>query len=103
MRRVLQHAIVVTHPHDVFLGGAQQSLRHFLLGSSNAGQTLRGHVRIVRTLVVIGIDNDQDLVVVAIKQRNRPAGPEHVIVRMRRKDENSFVVEVFEARLLRLP
>jgi len=85
-----------------FLGSAQQSFGRFLLGLPNASQTLGSHVRIIRTLVVVGIDNNEDLVVIAIQQGNRAPGAEDVIVGMRRKDQNCFAMEVFEACLLRL-
>jgi hypothetical protein len=39
---------------------------------------------------------------VAIQKRDGPAGPEDIVIRMRRENQNRFIVEVFEASLLRL-
>jgi hypothetical protein len=38
--------------------------------------------------------------VVAIQKRDGPAGGENIVVRMRRKEQNSFVAQVLEPRLL---
>ncbi len=80
-----------------------KSFGHFLLGPSNARQTLGTHVRIVRTLVVVGINDDQDLVVIAIQKRDGASRSEYVIIGMWGEHQNCFVVKFFEARLLRLP
>jgi hypothetical protein len=40
--------------------------------------------------------------VIAIQQRDGATGSEDIVVGMRSKDQNGFVVEVFEACFLRL-
>ena len=81
---------------------SQQLLGYFLFGASNAGQTLRTHFRIVGTLVIVGVHNDQNLIVIAVQESDSTPGSEDIVIGMRRKNENCFIVKFFKARFLRV-
>src|ERR1700730_539441 len=102
LRRIFQHPVVVSHPLNVLFRRPQQSLRSLLFGPPDACQALRCYIRIIRTLVVIGVDHDVDLVVISIEERNPAAGAKHIIVRVGSEDQKRFVLYVLQAGFLSL-
>ena len=67
LRRIFQHSIVISHPHDVFFWCAKQTLGHLFLGLSDPRQLLRCHLEVVRAFIVIGVDRDVELVLIAVE------------------------------------
>lgn len=51
-------------------------------------------------LVIIRVNHDVNLIVIAVQHCNGSAGSEHIIVRMRREHKNGFVLYAFKTRLL---
>src|SRR5581483_9349288 len=97
---VLQHTVVVSHPENVVFRRSQHRLRCLLFGAADAGEPLRVHIRIVRTLVIVGVDDDVHLIVITVQQSNSAARAEDIVVWMRRKQQNSLVAQVFKPSLL---
>ncbi len=61
---------------------------------------LRVHVRVVRTLVVIRINGDVNLIVIAVEQRDGAARSEDIVIRMWREHQNGLVLQILQAGLL---
>ena len=83
LRGVFQHAVVITHPDQIFPGRAELRLRCFFLGLANPSQALRSHFQVIGTLVVIGVKAHEHSVVILIEQRDGPPGSKEVVIGMR--------------------
>ena len=101
LRRVFQHAVVITHPDQILFGRAEFRFRRLFLGLADSRQALRSHFQIIRTLVVIRVEAHENFVVIPIEQGDSSAGSEQVVIRVRSEQQNRLVAHFFQARLLR--
>ena len=99
--RILQHAVVVTHPGNIFFGSAKQALRSLFFRLADSGQTLRTHFRIVGPFIIIRVNNYVNSIVVAIQKSDRATGAEHIVIWMWRKHQNRLALHLLQALRLR--
>src|SRR5208337_2256313 len=75
---VFQHAVVVLQPQDALLCNAHDAAGLLFFVHADARQALAGHVGVIRSLVVVGVDDDVDLVAVFRQLVQRAGAAERV-------------------------
>src|SRR5207253_11435665 len=96
--RVLQHAIVILQPGDVLLRDAEHAAGFLFFVHADVRQPFASHLRIVRALVIIGVNDNADGIVLC-QQRQRAGAAKGFVVRVRSEDQDGFSSKVFETRL----
>jgi len=83
-------------PVDILLGNAHYAARLFLLRFANARQPFAGHLRIVGALVIVGVNEDVNVVLPLGQQGQGSGATERVVVRMRSEQQDGLLLQLLE-------
>ncbi len=90
---------MILKPLDVVFRDAHDAAGFLFFVHADPGQVFAGHFRIVRALIVVGVNDDANVISVLGEKRQGPRATEGVVVGMRRKQQDCFAVEIFQPRL----